>query len=179
MVKKEDMAKLAAKLMNKRENIRNIGIVAHIDHGKCVSADSKIVLADGRFIRADELFELISKSGKLVKKDKNEIIYECNNPAYKTFSLNKESLCIEKIPISHAWKLKADKLVEITLSTGRKIKVTPEHKFLVLNPYGNIIEKEARLLSNKDFILCPKKLMHEALSLEELKSIISGANCRR
>ena len=171
MVKKEDMVKVASKLMNKRENIRNIGIVAHIDHGKCVSADSKIALADGRFIRADELFELISKFGKPVKKGRSEIIYECSNPEYKTFSLNKKSLCIEKIPISHAWKLKADKLVEITLSTGRKIKVTPEHKFLVLNPDGNIIEKEARLLSNKDFILCPKKLMHEALSLEELKSI--------
>lgn len=46
MARKEDVAKIAESLMSKRENIRNLGIVAHIDHGKTTMTDN-LVAASG------------------------------------------------------------------------------------------------------------------------------------
>lgn len=45
MGKREQMVELAESLMNQRENIRNIGIVAHIDHGKTTMTDSLVAAA--------------------------------------------------------------------------------------------------------------------------------------
>lgn len=46
MARKEDIAKLAQGLMDNRKNIRNIGVVAHIDHGKSTMSDN-LVAASG------------------------------------------------------------------------------------------------------------------------------------
>ncbi len=45
MGRKEDMVDLVQSLMDNRENIRNIGTVAHIDHGKTTLSDSLIAAA--------------------------------------------------------------------------------------------------------------------------------------
>jgi len=76
MGRREEMVKLAEKMMQNRENIRNIGIVAHIDHGKCIDGKARIALADGRVMTAEEVFQLSALQGKKVRETKNETIFE-------------------------------------------------------------------------------------------------------
>ena len=132
MAKKEDVARLAEKLMNKMENIRNIGIVAHIDHGKCVAPETRLQMADGSFIAARELFEKAALNGAKAKETPDEIVYSLNDEV-KVFSVEKETGKIVARKISHAWKLKGGKTLVIALRNGMKISTTPEHKFLVFD----------------------------------------------
>src|SRR5437867_8156872 len=56
MGRKEDNIKRAEALLHKKEFIRNIGTAAHIDHGKCLNGESRILLG-GEWIAAKDLFE--------------------------------------------------------------------------------------------------------------------------
>ena len=147
------MASLTEKvleIMKDPTRIRNIGIIAHIHHGKCVSGDTIIYLVDKK-VKAKDLFEYCAKKGILVKKDEYEIIYDVSHLNLYVYSYNKETDRIEKRKITHAWKLKGGEVLEIITNKG-KIKTTPEHRFLVYTPYG-IIEKQARFLREGDQIL--------------------------
>lgn len=63
-------------LMTQPERIRNIAIAAHIDHGKCVSGKTRIMLADGRFETAESLFQRIANNNRLVHKDSGKAIFK-------------------------------------------------------------------------------------------------------
>ncbi|MFH1257162.1 MAG: elongation factor EF-2 [Candidatus Diapherotrites archaeon] len=157
MAKKEDIVKIAEKLMNTRENIRNIGIVAHIDHGKCVSGETHITLADGNTVKAKELFEIAKNNGAIVKKTEKETIFEISRKGIQVPSFNSNTEKIESKKITHAWKLKADEpLVKLSLSNGQKIVTTKEHKFICMTENGTTIERESCKITLNEPILCAK-----------------------
>ncbi|HLC36220.1 MAG TPA: elongation factor EF-2 [archaeon] len=171
MGRKEDQANLAQSLMASREVIRNIGIVAHIDHGKCVSPESNLFLVGGELITAEALFNNSSVIGKKIKENSNELIFDVSDQEILTYSLNKETGKVELKPITFAWKLKGGKLNEVILRNGLKIKTTPEHKFIVLHEL-DFKEKTAEQLKQGDRIVCPRNLPAE--SSKSIKQEILG-----
>ena len=172
MSKREDVARNAEKFMSQRENIRNIGVVAHIDHGKCVSGKTNILLENGKIEKAEDLFKL-SEKGKKAKENKNEIVFDISNLNEKVLSFDKNRKEITAKKITHVWKLKTnEKLIKLTFSNGSEIKTTLEHKFLLLNEKGKILEKQAKEIELNDFILAPKFIKTKPANLNELKQNI-------
>ncbi len=172
LAKKEDVVKKAEKLMNRRETIRNIGIVAHIDHGKCVSGNTNILLSDGRIKTAGSLFKLPGK-GKKVRENKWEEVFDVSGLGEMAVSFDKEKKELVSKKITHVWKLKANKkLVKLTFSNGFKIKTTPEHKFLCLDENGKVFEKQAKEIELNDFVLAPKFVKTDSLTLAGLQTCL-------
>ncbi len=134
MGRKEKMAERVHELMYNTDKIRNIGIAAHIDHGKCVAPEAKITLANGEEKTAKELFEEIKKEGEEKETGPTS---QAPGKAYapektvKLQSYNPKMEEIEEKEITRAWKMeKTEPLVQIKTETGQEIKTTPEHLFL-------------------------------------------------
>jgi len=172
MGKKEDNIKKAKDLMNKLDFIRNIGIAAHIDHGKCISGDSLVSLNSGENIPAEELFEQYENIGLALKDDEKEKIVEINDLFVNSYDKNKKQVVNGKI--THIWKMKkTDPLTEVSVENGRSVKTTPEHRFLVLDTNtGIIVEKRADNIHNGDILISARKLLHKGLTKSQLQEEI-------
>ncbi len=163
---KQDMTERIKEVMYHSEMIRNIAIIAHIHHGKCVSPEARIALADGNFVKAENLFNDYSKLGKIIKKD-TETVIDIEKLGLNVFSLNKKTLKIEKKPIKYLWKLHGGDVLNIEVENGSAIKTTPEHKFLVFS--NGIKEKSAEGLKEGDFIVYAKNIENHIATTEEMK----------
>ena len=170
MVEKETSLEKIKRLSSNQKNIRNVATSAHIHHGKCISGNSRLMLADGTIRTAREIFENVSKDGALHEENEDHTVF---NPKreIEVYSLNKATGKIEKKFIQHAWRLRGGNTIKIKLRNGFEITTTPEHRFIVSN--GKFLDVEAKDLKLGDKIVCPRKLAYEkAYKLEEMKSII-------
>ncbi len=148
------------KIVSNKDQIRNIGIIAHVDHGKCVSGESLVTLSDGRIEEIAQVYDNLKASG----------------PArLQVDSLNPQSLKMEDMKVTHVWKLRGDKLVKVTLRNGYSVETTPEHPFYVLGEDGLVRQKRADEIGKRDFVLVPNTLKSKPASLQEIKSDILSA----
>ncbi|MBI2129235.1 GTP-binding protein [Candidatus Woesearchaeota archaeon] len=144
------------RLMRAQTQIRNICTSAHIHHGKCISGNSRLILADGRIKTAQEVYEEVSNNGNVFKENEDCTIFSPNK-SITVFSLNKNTGRLEKKEIQYAWRLTGGKTIKIKLRNRFEIATTPEHKYIVSKD-GNFIELEAKDLKLGDRVVCARKL---------------------
>jgi elongation factor 2 len=116
----------ALKIISNKEQIRNFGVIAHVDHGKCVDGDSLVTLTNGEICTIRELYASQGKNDEKVLISRQLMVD----------SMNPESVKIEDRSATTLWNLKSERLVEIKLSDGRRAVVTPEHPFYTITSAG-------------------------------------------
>jgi len=157
MGRKEENIKKAQSLLHQKERIRNIGTAAHIDHGKCVSHETRI-LVNGRWIRADELWARFEHK-RPVPNEYGADVRDVRSESLWTQSLDLSSGKIQFAQLTHIWRLRADApLVEVESRDGRRIRTTMEHPFVVAE--GNGLEyRDARQLQKGHVLVVPRRLI--------------------
>ncbi len=169
MAEKETQLDKIKRICKIKDQIRNICTSAHIHHGKCISGDSRVILADGTVKTAKVIYEEISQNGAFFKESDEHTIFVPKEPV-SIFSLDKQTGGIEKRNIQYAWKLTGGKTLRVFLKNGSAISTTPEHKFIVYdNGYKDV---PAQDLNIGDQVVCVKTLDNDTTSL--LQEVVSG-----
>ncbi len=161
--------------MSNPKFIRNIGTAAHIDHGKCMTADS-MVFVNGTWISAGALYSMHA-NGVPMLADGDQTVYRSDGSDY-TLSLDSSSLSLSRRRITHVWKLRNDSpLLRIKPMQGPSVTVTPEHKFVVIREKG-ISDVRSSDLRKGDLLLVPVRveiLDSEVAADDEFRQPASGS----
>ncbi len=104
----------------------NIGLVGHVDHGKCLAIDEPILI-NNRLITGYELMGLAREKGILIHKKGNEESYDLKG--LHTFSLDKK-LNIKRTKAKLFFQKYKGELLRISTESGREISLTKNHPLL-------------------------------------------------
>ena len=121
--------------------------------GKCVMPGTPVLLSDGSIKIIDEIFEK-AKGGKPDNRFAEEI-YKLNEPL-ELLGFDGEK--IKPVKATYVYRGFTNKIVEIETASGRKIRVTPEHKLVIFNPEKGFEEIEARNIQAGMFLAIPRKI---------------------
>lgn len=125
----------------------NIGLVGHVDHGKCIP-ESESILVNCALVTGTDLIRAAESTGRVLDAENGERTYEI--PGLHTYSLD-ENLALRR---SKAYLFVQDyngKLIHIRTKTGRQISVTQRHPLLA-NRGGRLEWVPAKDLTRSDFI---------------------------
>src|SRR5256712_4820291 len=157
MGRKEENIKKAQTLLHQKERIRNIGTAAHIDHGKCLSAESR-AWVNGNWVRAGDLWSQFDDRRR-VPNEYGADVRDVRSDSLWTQSLDLTSGATRFAQITHMWRLRAtEPLLEVESRDGRRVKTTPEHPFVVASGDG-LAYREAKGLRRGDILAVPRRLL--------------------
>jgi len=134
-----------------------MGIIAHVDHGKCVSEDTLVPLSSGEIAPIADLYQRFQSGDELARE---------------VDSFDVSALAVKDRMASHVFKLNADTLVEVILDNGWTVRTTPEHPFYALSRHGLVESVRAERLKAGEYLLVPLVLKPRIASLERVKEQI-------
>ena len=101
-----------------------IAVLGHVDHGKCLLPEERVILPDGGVLTLRELFE---RGNEIIEKDDEKEIRLLKKAVIASTGDGKIAL----IESPYVWKLRhRGKIVRVRLKNWHSVGVTPEHPFL-------------------------------------------------
>ncbi|MBR4633317.1 MAG: GTP-binding protein, partial [Elusimicrobia bacterium] len=74
--------------MGTREDIRNVAIIAHVDHGKTTIVDSMLKVAGEWTVKEDEVQDTVLDSDPIERERGITILAKCTSIKYKDHTIN-------------------------------------------------------------------------------------------
>ncbi len=142
-------------------------VLGHVDSGKCVDGETLLQLADGRILKAVTAYEGFRKGQPTSTPD--GVVSEAQGLALLSVA---EDGQVRGRGVSHVWKLRSDRMVKVKTRAGYDVSTTPEHRFLVLGPDGEVRYVEAERLRLGDRLLIANKTPVNPWSLLHVKETI-------
>jgi V/A-type H+-transporting ATPase subunit A len=124
--------------------------------GKCVTGDTSVLLADGSLTSIDYLYEKCVPAGRVQSGEGllEQVVFTREVPKVMTLD---EHVFVESTP-ALLYSTIVSRTVEVQTRTGRKIRLTPNHKLRVLTPNLKVELREAGHLRPGDKILIPRRI---------------------
>ncbi len=119
--------------------------------GKCVTGETPVFLSTGELKPIKEIYKKYKDKGKKVKNDNEE--YTILNKPFYVFSYQNGKIIKSKVRV--VYKGKTDKLIQIRTRTGKKIKVTPQHKLFKVEGNLTFNEVKSQDLRIGDYLVAP------------------------
>ena len=139
--------------------------------GKCLLPGTPVMLADGSLVPIDKIFETVK--GDKADPSLDEEIYGVGSREIYVYSFNGKEFI--KMPISHVYRGKTDKIVRIKTRKGRVIEVTPAHKLIIFDPDKGFVEIPAISIRKGDLLVVPRRISIKTSARIDLYKYVPNA----
>ncbi|MEM0457554.1 MAG: V-type ATP synthase subunit A [Sulfolobales archaeon] len=142
--------------------------------GKCLLPGTPVLLGSGRLVPIERIFKRVKGGDPDTSVD--EEIYEVYQQEISVYSFNGRNFV--RMPVSHVYRGRSDRIVRIRTGRGRVFEVTPAHKLLVFDPEKGFVEVPAISIRKGDLITVPRKITLETRASLNLYKYIPEAVVR-